>query len=566
MFNPDLYLRAYGQIYKNYGATTKGITDETVDGMSLKKIRNIIEEIRYERFRWTPVRRTHIPKASGKMRPLGIPTWTDKLVQEVMRSLLEAYYEPQFSKNSHGFRPNRGCHTALMRVKRWVGTVWFVEGDIEGCFDNIDHEILLSIIKEDIHDNRFLRLMSNMLKAGYMEDWKKKPTLSGTPQGGIISPLLANIYLDKLDKFVESQVIPEYTKGKGRKSNPKYNQYDWQETKSWREGKIAEAKEYRRKKQNMPSGMTNDPNFRRCLYVRYADDFLLGFIGPKSEAMEIKEKIKEFLLTIKLKLSEEKTLITNATMSKAQFLGYEIRKLSNNTKRSKDNKRIVNGKIGLFVPMEKLKKRCKLYMNGSRPGALLGRTHDSDFDIIFQFGSEYRGFVQYYKLAQNLYTLKKLRWFMETSLLKTLAHKHKTKVGKMRDKYASKLDTPEGPRTCLKIEIQREGKSPATATFAGISLKRKEKAKIEDLPDGLRKQSNQKEIIQRLLANECELCGSHQNIQIHHIRKLSDLNKPGRKKKPKWKREMIAKRRKTLVVCRSCHVKIHAGKPTPNTD
>lgn len=247
MFNPDLYLRAYSRISKNYGATTKGITEETVDGMSMEKIRKIIEEIRYERFRWTPVRRTHIPKSNGKMRPLGIPTWTDKLVQEVMRSLLEAYYEPQFSEHSHGFRPELGCHTALQKVQTWTGTVWFVEGDIEGCFDNIDHEILLSILKESIHDNRFLRLISNLLKAGYMENWKYNTTLSGTPQGGIISPILSNIYLDRLDKFVETEIIPRYTKGGKRKINPEYHSYANKAYKRRKAGKITEAEEYRKK-------------------------------------------------------------------------------------------------------------------------------------------------------------------------------------------------------------------------------------------------------------------------------------------------------------------------------
>ncbi len=160
LFNPSLYLRAYSRIYKNDGAMTRGVTKETADGMSMKKIESIIEAIRYERFRWTPVRRVKIPKKNGKTRPLGIPTWTDKLVQEVVRSILEAYYEPQFSNSSHGFRPERGCHTALSTIDRtWQGTKWFIEGDIRGCFDNIEHQILMSIIREKIKDNRFLRLL-----------------------------------------------------------------------------------------------------------------------------------------------------------------------------------------------------------------------------------------------------------------------------------------------------------------------------------------------------------------------------------------------------------------------
>jgi group II intron reverse transcriptase/maturase len=189
LYNPDLYLRAYGRIYRNAGAMTEGTTDETVDGMSQRKIEDTIELLRNERYRWTPVRRVLIPKKNGKTRPLGIPTWSDKLLQEVMRSILEAYYEPQFSTHSHGFRPERGCHTALREIFcTWSGTVWFIEGDIKGCFDNIDHSILLSILRERIHDNRFLNLVTNLLKAGYLEQWTYRPTLSGTPQGGIVAP------------------------------------------------------------------------------------------------------------------------------------------------------------------------------------------------------------------------------------------------------------------------------------------------------------------------------------------------------------------------------------------
>jgi group II intron reverse transcriptase/maturase len=198
LYNPALYLRAYGRIYRNDGAMTHGVTAETVDGMSLEKIQAIIESLKAERYRWTPVRRTYIEKkGSTKLRPLGIPTWSDKLLQEVVRSLLEAYYEPQFSPSSHGFRPGLGCHTALTTIqRRWSATTWFIEGDISKCFDNLGHSTLLAILSEKIHDNRFLRLIENLLKAGYLEDWKYGHTFSGTPQGGVASPILSNIYLD----------------------------------------------------------------------------------------------------------------------------------------------------------------------------------------------------------------------------------------------------------------------------------------------------------------------------------------------------------------------------------
>ncbi len=315
LYNRNLYLRAYDHIYSNQGAMTKGITAETVDGMSLAKIDRIIDALRYERFRWTPVRRVNIPKPSGTTRALGIPTGPDKLLQEVIRMILEAYYEPQFSDHSHGFRPHRGCHTALSEMTRtWTGTRWFVEGDIKGCFDNIDHDVLLSVLGEKLNDNRFLRRLKYLLKAGYMEDWKYGRTLSGTPQGGVVSPILANIYLDRLDKYVETVLIPAHTRGKVRKVNLEWAALQRQMTAQRKLGNHQLAKTLRRQMQQLPSGVTHDPGYRRLRYVRYADDFVLGFIGPNAEAGQLKESLETFLSnTLKLELSKEKTLITHAT-------------------------------------------------------------------------------------------------------------------------------------------------------------------------------------------------------------------------------------------------------------
>ena len=215
LFNPDLFLLAYGKLYRNAGAMTPGTTRETVDGMSLDKIETIITVLRQERYRWTPVRRTYIDKkGTRKKRPLGLPTWSDKLVQEVIRLVLEAYYEPQFSDRSHGFRPGRGCHTALREIyHQWHGTVWFIEGDISDCFGSLDHSIMVSILAEKIHDGRFLRLIGGLLRAGYLEDWRYHRTLSGAPQGGVVSPVLSNIYLDRLDTYIEQTLLPAYNQG-----------------------------------------------------------------------------------------------------------------------------------------------------------------------------------------------------------------------------------------------------------------------------------------------------------------------------------------------------------------
>ena len=219
LFNKELFLLAYGRIYSDQGAMTPGVTRETVDGMSLAKIDTIIEELRSESYRWSPARRVYIPKKNGKKRPLGMPPWSDKLVAEVVRMLLDAYYDGGFSDRSHGFRTGRGCHTALDEVASvWTGTHWFVEGDLADYFGSLDHTIMVSALAVKIHDGRFLQLINRMLQAGYLEDWRWNATLSGAPQGGIASPVLSNIYLDRFDQFVEQQLIPEYTRGKKRRT------------------------------------------------------------------------------------------------------------------------------------------------------------------------------------------------------------------------------------------------------------------------------------------------------------------------------------------------------------
>jgi group II intron reverse transcriptase/maturase len=561
LFNPDLYLRAYRRISGNDGAMTRGVTDETVDGMSLEKINTLIEEVRNERIRWTPVRRTYIPKKGGKKRPLGIPTWKDKLLQEVMRSLLEAYYEPRFSRFSHGFRSGRGCHTALVEISHiWKGTKWFVEGDIKGCFDNIDHEMLLSILREKIHDNRFVRLIENLLKAGYLEEWRYYPTLSGTPQGGIISPILSNIYLDRLDKFVEQELLTTYNRKKERKVNPDHHAWTNRAYRYRQIGDLAKAKEASKQQHRLPYGDPYDPEYRRLCYVRYADDFLLGFAGPKGEAETIKEKLRQFLQEkLKLEMSPEKTLITHATTEAARFLGYNILIQQEDTKRDRNNIRSVNGVPALRIPEEVVEECCTRYQKDAKPIHRVELTRDDDFSIVSQYQSEYRGYVQYYALAANIAWMNKVHWTMKGSLLKTLANKHKTSVAKEWQRLQAKVQTDYGPRSCLEVRVSREGKEPLIARFGGIPLRRQQTANLRDFdPHTLRPARN--ELLKRLLADECEICSSTEDVQVHHIRKLTDLEKKGRKEKPFHVQIMAARRRKTLVVCRDCHWKIHTGK------
>lgn len=560
LFNPELYLLAYAKLYSNKGAMTRGITKETVDGMSQAKIEKLIEDIRYERFHWTPVRRVHIPKANGKTRPLGIPTWTDKLLQEVMRMLLEAYYEPQFSDASHGFRPKRGCHSALNEVSKiWTGTKWFIEGDIAKCFDNINHKVLLEKLALHIKDNRFVRLVQGLLEAGYLEDWKYGKTLSGTPQGGIISPLLANIYLDGLDQFVEKELIPTYTRGGSRR--PRNREYDRLVALSnihKKQGNLEKAKALREQYLKMPSYVEDSPDYRRLRYVRYADDFLLGSIGPKSEAQEIKRKIAEYLNgNLHLELSSEKTLITHATTQSAHFLGYEVTNQMSETKQT-NGRRSVNGRIALRVPLEVLTNKRRKYMIGDEVVPNTNIMRDSDFEIISRFQYEYRGVVQYYKLAQNIRWLAKLQWTIRTAMLRTLAAKHKISLSQVVKKYRASVTIPEGTYKVFQVVVEREGKAPLIARFGAIPLVREKKTVLTDNePIWF---ASHTELVDRLLADKCEMCGATNKIEVHHIRKLADVNKKGKKEKTVWDKIMVSRNRKTLVLCDVCHHKVHAGK------
>src|ERR1700730_8233001 len=420
LYNPQLYLQAYARLYSNDGAMTPDTTGETVDGMSREKINTMIGLIRQERWRWTPVKRVYIPKRNGKLRPLGLPSWSSKVMQEVVRQLLDAYFEPTFSDHSHGFRPGRGCHTALSEIVHgWKGVHWVIEGDISDCFGRLDHGVLLSILGECIHDNRFLRLIRHMLQAGYLEEWRWHETLSGAPQGGICSPVLSNIYLDKLDKFVETVLLPKYNREKRRGKNPAYQQFEYAIARAKRRGDRQTVHALRKQRRKLPSQDPQDPTYRRLRYLRYADDWVLGFSGPKAEAAEIKREIRDFLReTLKLELSEEKTLITHIRTHAAKFLGYEIVSQHADDKLDRRGQRQVNETIGLRVPKAVIEQKCAMYMQRGKPAQRAPLIHESDYSILSKYQAEYRGIVQYYLLAHNVAWFGKLYWVAETSLLK----------------------------------------------------------------------------------------------------------------------------------------------------
>lgn len=564
LLRPDIYFVAYKNLYANNGAATKGVNEDTADGFSEAKIDSIIKALADETYQPMPVRRTYIQKKNNrkKLRPLGIPTFTDKLVQEVLRMILEAVYEPIFLDVSHGFRPKRSCHTALKQLRReFNGTRWFVEGDIKGCFDNINHAVLVGLLNNKIKDARITKLIYKFLKAGYLENWQYHKTYSGTPQGGIISPLLANIYLHELDKFVMKlksefdtpgvgQITPEY-----RELHNEIKRLSHRLTKvtgEEREMVLAEYKPKRQKLMTIPCTAQTD---KKLKYVRYADDFLIAVKGNREDCQWIKSKLAEFIGdTLKMELSEDKTLITHSSKC-ARFLGYDVRvRRSGKIKRGGPGHvkmRTLNGGVELLVPLND-KIRQFVFTKGvaiqKKDGSmfpvhrkyLVGLT---DLEIVSVYNAELRGVCNYYGMASNFCKLHYLAYLMEYSCLKTLASKHKTSLSKTIDKFNDgtgkwgiPYETKQGnKRRYFANYADCKGKGPATdyisnaAVVYGYAVNTLEN---------------------RLKAKVCELCGTTESdhYEVHHINKLKNL-----KGKERWEIAMIAKHRKTLVVCRDCH-------------
>lgn len=562
--NPDLYDRAYGKIYSNQGNLTPGIGTETADGMSDERIDAIISAIRQEKYRWSPARTVLIPKKNGKKRRLGIPEWRDRLLQEVIRSLLEAYYEPTFSNLSHGFRPNRGCQTALVRVQKlWKGTKWWIEGDISEYFDTIDHEILLEILGRDIKDNRFLTLIRRHLAAGYMEEKSLVTSISGTPQGGILSPLLSNIYLNQLDQFVETELIPKNTCGKSRRPNLAYTRLIGRQKYARKKGNYSRVNELTAELRQLPTGDPNDPTYRRLRYIRYADDFLMGYTGTRKEAEEIKAELTKFLRdNLKLELNQEKTLIHNAGSQPALFLGYEIQAQKANDKIDRQGRRTVNGQIGLRIPESTIENYAKDYMRGGRPIHIPMLALGSDFAIVSWYGIRLQGIVQYYKLAWNVSHLWRLVGIIQYSMLKTLAYKHQCSTRPIWAKYKTTRDNGFGEQVrCVEVKETNKNKTKTyVARFGGIPLRRDKNAVLNDivLP---RYMETRSDLLDRKRAKICEMCeATGTKIEVHHIHALKDLNVDGQKAKKPWEVKMSAMRRKTLMVCKPCHQDITYGR------
>ena len=539
LFNEELFYVAYQKIASNGGSTTKGSDGRSIDEMSLARIETLIASLKDESYQPHPSRRVHIPKKNGKTRPLGIPAFEDKLVQEVVRMILEAIYEGHFETTSHGFRPKRSCHTALLHIqKTFSGAKWFIEGDIKGFFDNIDHDVLVGILRERISDDRFIRLIRKFLKAGYVEDWTFHNTYSGMPQGGIVSPILANIYLDKLDKYVK-EYIRHFDMGTKRRPGKESNDLANERKRTVRKLKkikdgtekaalVARLKAIEQERAAFPSGDEMDGSYRRLKYIRYADDFILGVIGSKEDALRIKEDIKSFLSeSLALELSEEKTLITHTGKS-AKFLGYEITVTRNNHQRRDVQgrlRRTYGKRVRLNVSMATLRDKLLEYgameiklRNGKeiwKPKCRSGLIFNDDLEILDRYNRETVGFCNYYLIANNCVVLHNFRYIMEYSMYKTFAGKYRSTVRKINKKYRlNKLFT-------VKYEQKGVIKS---RTFYKTSFKHRTTAfngscDIEPYSIADVSRTN---LTDRLKAEKCELCGATGKLIMHHVRNLKD--------------------------------------------
>lgn len=574
LYNIDFYLLAYHKINAKEGNLTKGADGKTIDGMSIERIQNIIDKLREQSYRPHPVKRVYIPKTKQGKRPLGIPSFDDKLVQEVLRLILESIYEPQFLETSHGFRPQRSCHTALIKIqRRFTGVKWFVEGDIKGFFDNIDHHTLIGILRRRIDDEKFINLIWKFLKAGYVENWVYHKTYSGVPQGGIISPLLANIYLNELDKYAEKYKKKFDSQTIKRKSLIEYKrvQYKVSDERKWlnenwnslsKEQQKQKLKSIREKQKTLSSMNCTDPmdeNFRRLNYIRYADDWIIGIIGSKQDAEDVKKDFANYLKSeLKLDLSLEKTLVTNSRKM-ARFLGYDLTvQRSSAIKKDKNGipKRSYNGGVKIYVPHEKwvnsLLEKGALNIRPDGQWKILHRNNLirlDDLEILSTYNAEIRGLYNYYRIANNASVINKFKYVMEYSLYKTFASKYRKPKGKIINKYS--INGTFG----VKYKVKGEEKIRYLYNEGFKRQKPLTEMETDYLPTTMQ-YKGRNSLISRLEAQTCEICKTEEKpFEVHHVRKIKDL-----KGKKCWEQKMIARRRKTLVVCLKCHRDIHNGK------
>jgi group II intron reverse transcriptase/maturase len=538
LYDKEMYLVAYHKLKSKPGNMTPGINPTTLDGFSSEVIEDIIKSLKDGTFKFLPGRRVYIPKANGDKRPLTIAPPRDKLVQECIRMILEAIYEPSFSEYSHGFRPNKSCHTALRAIKqKFVMAKWFIEGDISKCFDTIDHNKLMEVLSVRIVDKRFLDLIRKALKAGYMEFNRYSNSIAGTPQGSIVSPLLANIYLSKLDNFV-AELKVKFDKGTKATINPVYNRL----ARSKERAKTIEEKlKIHKLLLQVSSKLNIDPNFKKLEYVRYADDWIIGVRGSKEDCVILMNRIKDFLKSeLNLELSETKTKITNANKEHAEFLSVRIKRSGHETYTVRKHNLSRNVKnMRLTAPLDKVTK--KLTSNGfikeNKPYPKFIWMQETKDAIILLYNSVYRGIIQYYRFADNFNELSsKVHYTLKNSCARLLTAKFKAKTqGEIYAKYGKNM--------------KGKDKHGFTNIVLGINTAafnvKTDEILLKSFAGGISKAS--------LEGLTCSICDSNYRVEMHHVRMMKDLNPKARE----IDKIMAKKNRKQIPLCRECHMKHH---------
>ena len=550
MFNERMYEVAYHKLRSNPGNMTPGIVPTTLDGFSLEWVKTIINQMKDNSFQFKPGRRIMIPKSDGvSKRPLTIAPPRDKVVQEVMRMILEAIFEPTFSNNSHGFRPNRGCHTALRQIKtQFGGASYMIEGDISKCFDKFDHVVLIELISNKISDQRFIHLIWKALRAGYMEFHNIQHSIIGTPQGSIISPILSNIYLHELDKFIEG-IKTSYDKGKVVARNPEYRKLEHLRLKAIRIENFDLALKYLKEMQKLKSRLPNDPGFRRVYYVRYADDWILMVRGPRVDAVKFLDNIKIFLKDrLKLDLSVTKSKITNPRLEPALFLG-TLLSISSHIYYSKGlNHQILRkvSQLRMIAPMDKIYNKLITsgFMSAKYKTGLpkfLWYANKKD-EIILLYNSVLRGYLNYYSFTHNYSKVaSSLEFILYTSCAKLLAAKFKLRsISKVMKTFGKDLKGND------KI-----GFIKPSYKLNPWDFKSNPKDRIKTLFASYLSAANLENL-------SCLKCGSTEMVEMHHVRLLKDLNP----KLSEIDRLMSKRRRKQIPLCRLCHLNHHKTSKT----
>nr|AOC61484.1 putative reverse transcriptase and intron maturase [Rhexinema sarcinoideum] len=573
-YKEEMYISAYENIKSNKGALTRGSTSETFNGLSIKKIQRMIEMMRLNKYEFQPTRKLYIPKPGKKtFKPLEIPNYNDKVIQEIIRMILEAIYEPRFSNRSHGFRPGKSCHTALREIKqKFAGMKWLIKGDIKSAYDNVDHRILLNLLKQSINDERFILLIKRVLKAGYLKLGAPRSIISSidTFQRSIISPILFNIYLSPLDEFIE-MLKKKYEKiEKKRQTTKEYNSNAISIARQKK--KIDNCNDLKTRKELVTTlnklktervkikAYKDDSILIRIQYVRYADDWVVGITGPKSTAESIRQEIAQFLKEkLNFDLNLEKTKITYLKKNMGFFLGYQLRMKTKIKYTKIKNKAGIYFKkkstghfINLDAPILKLIARLCLkgFCNGEgKPTSKRSWTTLDDKEIIRMYNKILNGLASYYSGADNQRKLIRIQYILQHSCACTLAQRHKSTVKKIYGKHGREMqikhyvETKNGPvEKIISLNLRK---------FSKLTKRWLTKAKSFNDPFKTYAYRRTKSKVQDF----CCICGCETNVEMHHVKHLK-----GSIHTKRFNQILEIINRKQIPVCKDCHTSIHSGK------